>query len=146
MPFAYVIHREPDLQEIVYSGQVTMTDARRFLSEAMRDPRHYHGMPSLIDLRTMTGIDLGFSDMLILRDKLAEVLEGASGQTRIAILAGGETAYGVGRMFAAAAGEIPGVEVEVFGSRDDALAFHDLPPTSILTANTAAALPSEATG
>jgi hypothetical protein len=126
MPFSSSLFRDPDLLVIRFSGHVTLAETRKVFTVAMRPPIHCGSMPGLVDLGGLVSTDAGFTDVLAIRDGLAEAFHGKPRPILIAILASGGTGFGMARMFQTLAEEIPGVHVEIFDSLDAALGFHEL--------------------
>lgn len=121
MPTTARLHRDPDLHHVRFSGVLTLADTRRQISRAPGMRGYYVGIPTLVDLRDMTGMEMQLADLLGLRDRLAEAHRGKEDPFRISLLVGNDTAFGIARIFETVCSQAEGLDARIVCSVPEAL-------------------------
>ncbi len=131
MPNSARLHRDPDLHHVCFSGVLTLADTRRQFSRAPGTSGYYVGIPTLVDLRHLTGMDMRLADLMSLRDRLVEAHRSTDDPFKISLLVESETAFGIARIFETVCSQAEGIDARIAGSVSEALAHLDLADSGI---------------
>jgi len=124
MPLVYRIDRDAKL--VVAAGYGTVTDADVFRYERETGARSdMIGYDELIDMSSVTDIDVGSAERVEDLASEAAARDAIHGPAKLAIVAPGDLAFGLGRMFQIHRRVEPGStkDVGVFRTMDAALEF-----------------------
>lgn len=127
------LHRDPDLHHICFSGVMTLADTRRQISRAPGMPGYYVGIPTLVDLRRMTGMEMHLGDLLSLRDRLVEAHRTRERPFKMSLLVESETAFGIARIFETVCSQTEGLDARIVCNIPEALDHLELTDSGITT-------------
>ncbi len=133
MPHFTTFHRNPNLHHVRFSGVVTLKDTRRQFSR-MTKRRRYAGVPMLVDMRDMTGMDMKLADLLSVRDRLVEVHRASDlpfKVCKISLLVENETAFGDARIFETVFSQAEKLDARIADSVSEALDHLELSESGI---------------
>lgn len=125
------LHRDPDLHHVCFSGVLTLADTRRQISRAPGTPGYYVGMPTLVDLRKLTGMEMQLGDLLSVRDRLVEAHRIGEHPFKMSLLVESETAFGLARIFETVCSQAEGLDARIVCSVSEALDHLDLTDSGI---------------
>lgn len=131
MTASSVIYQSPDLQHVRFYGYLSLEDAREQYTKGPLVSGFYHGIPTLLDFRGLTGTGMGLADIMALRDRLIERHSTQDSPFKIALYADDETAFGIARIFETVCSQSDRMNVCLFGSLSEALGFLGLEKTSL---------------
>ena len=120
MSFTYRIDAEQGLMFLTAEGEVTQAERVETMRAWMADPKFRPGLNTLFDVSQSTSTP-SLNELKELIGLVARQ-SAAIGKIKLAIFASRAITFGVARQFATLADPGP-LEVQVFGSRDDALAW-----------------------
>jgi hypothetical protein len=118
MPSRVNIDETRGLVEIVLTGKVTESEVRELVARHIREPQATFPL-GLWDLLDTTSIELPSSVIRDVANRAARHVDPRLDQGKLAILAGDEEIFGLGRMYEILRSDSP-VEVRVFRRRDEA--------------------------
>ncbi|MBP0481743.1 hypothetical protein [Sagittula salina] len=112
----------------VYTGIIDRATIRDHLVDHVADPLHRATMPEISDLRNIEDLQLDFGSM---RGVVREKNDAYRVQKTISVFAPGDVAFGVARIYQSLAEADGGIQVSVFRTEAETLAFHDFAAESI---------------
>ena len=99
MPFECVIDRDRRLVQTTWTGELGFEDVRAYFEKLNQDPHFEPSFDQLCDFRQVSKWNLTFDALNVLRD-----FDPFSANSKRAMVAPGDVAYGLGRMYEAIKG------------------------------------------
>lgn len=133
MPFASSIRLDPDLHHVRFWGMLTLAETRRQFARAPKLAGFYPGIPTLLDMRGLTGTEMALADLMSLRDRLVERHSRPGQVMKFALLVDNDMAFGIARIFDTLCSQADSLDVGIFHEPGEACAHLGLTAAALDT-------------
>ncbi len=126
MPATYKIHPADRLKYVRVSSSIELDELLSLAGAYFRDPQYTPKQRFLVDLTDLVSSRARFRDAMTLYSFYADRVAREHRPVRVAIVAPGNFAYGMSKMFASLSGMGSLMRLEIFPSLQDAMDWLDL--------------------
>lgn len=127
MPCYCQIFEELDLLFVRHVGRTQTRDQQVAMQALLDNPAYHSGMRLLVDTSAVTSTEIDLLSLITRRNQHREQLEPLKHTTRWGYFAPNDLSYGLCRRAQIAFEDLPNLEIGVFRTVQETLAFLDLP-------------------